>query len=368
VHSEFSEDGNVFAVVDLAGYVDTWVIAGHEDSTAPEVDIDDTAPVEADNNDSDDEDVAQHEHITFLGQHWIQNPSGHLIPRLDSTPVLLSFQPNSADKDHPQPNGNPAVHPTRHNPHPHSHDLPETDYRLLLVSADHQLYLFDVMAGRLSEWSRRNPPSSYPHEYLQLDLPAKGCIWDVTQSQQRLWMYGEKWLFMFDLTKDFSISGSNGVVSSKKRKWNGHKDNSGAGDTISYKEKSVTKLRKFDGRQNNESGKVKWTDINAIDQVDQVKGDNEDDLEDSSQSLATLRRSNTETTLVNGQTAKEDGTDEAVEKHERSEPWWHTFKYRPILGIMPIGGDEGQALEVVLVERPLWDLDLPPRFVGAHEQ
>jgi U3 small nucleolar RNA-associated protein 4 len=172
-------------VVDLAGYIDTWVVEGHEDTAAPEIDIDDATPAANDDDGSDDDEEQTSEQITYLGQHWIRNPSGHLLPQLDSTPVLLSFQPSLDASNQPEPNGNPAVHPTRNNPHPHSHELPTTDYRLLLVSAEHQLYLFDVMSSRLSEWSRRNPTSSYPHEYKQLDLPAKGCIWDVTESQQR---------------------------------------------------------------------------------------------------------------------------------------------------------------------------------------
>jgi U3 small nucleolar RNA-associated protein 4 len=36
--------------------------------------------------------------------------------------------------------------------------------------------------------------------------------------------------------------------------------------------------------------------------------------------------------------------------------------------MLPIGGSVGQTPEVVLVERPSWDLDLPARFVGSHEQ
>lgn len=352
-HAQFSADGNAFAVVDLAGYVDTWVVEGHEDSTAPEVDITDAARPGRQSDDSDDEDDDEREEIVFLGQHWIRNPSGHIIPRLDSTPVLLSFQPGSNYADSPEPNGNPAVHPTRHNPHPHSHDLPKTEYRLLLVSAEHQIYLIDMMAGRLSEWSRRNPPSSYPIEYRQLDLPAKGCVWDLSDAQERLWLYGEKWLFMFDLSKDFAISGSE----SKKRKWNAHKGSSGAGDPKQPKDTPVTKMRKFDG-----SNQARGIDANP---ATQAKTDNdEDEMEDISQPLAILRRGNTQD---DDQTKGEDDV-EGVAQQKRDASWWHTFKYRPILGILPIGSDVSQSPEVVLVERPSWDLDLPPRFVGSHEQ
>jgi len=56
--------------------------------------------------------------------------------------------------------------------------------------------------------------------------------------------------------------------------------------------------------------------------------------------------------------------------------WWCTYKYRPILGLVTIDQDmeirddeyDGKSgLEVVLVERPMWDVDLPPRFYGDQE-
>ncbi|KAH9868362.1 hypothetical protein J1614_007434 [Plenodomus biglobosus] len=370
-HTDFTRDGNVFAAVDLAGHIDTWVIEGHEDSTAPEIDIDDSASAVG-NDEDEDEDEADEtaERITFLGQRWIQNPSGHQFPRLDSTPALLAFRPNLNESDKPEPNGNPAVHPTRHNPHPHSHDLPTTDYTLLLVSAEHQLYLFDVMSGRLSEWSRRNPPSSYPREYKQLDLPAKGCIWDLSDSQQRLWLYGEKWLFMFDLTKDFSISDADNT---KKRKREAAKQNSGAGDAVPPAEAPVTKMRKFQGTPADETAQSKWVDVNALGATSTVDEDDNDDDEDQDPGhpLTSLRRSSTTNADQANGDATMDGGEVGEAPDTRKQHWWHTFKYRPILGMVQIGDHDGSsnaAPEVVLVERPSWDLDLPPRFVGMHEQ
>jgi U3 small nucleolar RNA-associated protein 4 len=335
-HAEFSSDGNVFAVTDLAGYIDTWVIEGNEDSTAPEVDIDDSVPDAAEDEDSDDdEEDSSKEQIIFLGQRWIRNPSGHLLPRLDSTPTLLSFQP-STDDSRPQPNGNPAVHPTRSNPHPHSHEVSTIEQRMLVTSAKHQLYVFEVIAGRLSEWSRRNPPSSYPSEYRMLDLPAKGCVWDVSPSQQRLWLYGEKWLFMFDLSKDFPIS-----EGSRKRKLDAvtdtsRKTTSGAGDIIPSKESTVTKMRKYNGAPGKDAGKANWLDVhaswsNALD----------DDDEGESQPLASLRRTATQEELTNGDVPAGG----EVAEVEQKASWWHTFKYRPILGMVPVSGEQGQPLE-----------------------
>lgn len=372
-HADFSKDGNVFAVVDLAGYVDTWVVEGHEDATAPEIDVDDSTPASESADESDD-DEESNEQITYLGQHWIRNPSGHLLPRLDSTPVLLSFQPNSDASNRPEPNGNPAVHPTRQNPHPHSHELPTGDYRLLLVSAEHQLYLFDVMSGRLSDWSRRNPPSSYPREYKQLDLPAKGCIWDMSaSSQHRVWLYGEKWLFMFDLAKDLPVSDAEHVGRKRKRDAI-QKGSSGAGDAVPQKEAPVTKMRKFQSDENDKA-RQKWIDINAVSRKSEADDADDDDDDDvGANALASLRRSNTQ----DGEDEQQNGDEDAaaltntggeVADVEHSKPWWHTLKYRPILGIVPISADDGfHAPEVVLVERPSWDLDLPPRFVGSHEQ
>ena len=359
-HAEFSSDGNVFAVTDLAGHIDTWVLEGNEDPTAPEVDIDAPASDAAENDDSDDDDEDKpREQIIFLGQRWIRNPSGHLLPRIDSTPTLLSFQP-STEESRPQPNGNPAVHPTRSNPHPHSHELPSTEYRLVVASAKHQLYVFEVIAGRLSEWSRRNPPSSYPSEYRMLDLPAKGCVWDVNSNQQRLWLYGEKWLFMFDLSKDFPISDDG----SKKRKRDAATDTprkitSGAGDIIPSKDSTVTKMRKYNGALGKDAGKANWLDVHAP-----RSSAIDDDDEGETQPLASLRRAATQDELTNGDVP---AGGEVAEVEDKAS-WWHTFKYRPILGMVPVGGEPGQPLEVVLVERPSWDLDLPPRFVGVHEK
>ncbi|KAF2876962.1 small nucleolar ribonucleoprotein-like protein complex subunit [Massariosphaeria phaeospora] len=394
-HAEFSSDGALFAVADIAGYIDTWVTEGHEDSTALEIDIDSDSSASVDDDDSDyedeDEEKVRKERITILGQRWIRNPTAHLLPCLESMPVLLSFQPGP-NSSRPEPNGNPAVHATRHNPHPHSHDLPEVEHQLLVVSARHQLYHFEVLAGRLSEWSRRNPLSSYPPQFRLLKDAAKGCTWDVVDKRNRVWLYGENWVFMFDLERDFPIQGSTEVANmsngdegkqmavSKKRKRGKGKDlsrkkNSGAGDAVSEQNIPVTKLRTFAGGKSDEAPTHAWTDLNDA----YAAPDSDSDLEDEHQALASLRRSTEQDgvssfgsvtngeLLTKGPTSDQEDTEGSSDvRKRRQEPWWHTFKYRPILGMVPVGGHD-QPLEVVLVERPPWDLDLPPRFVGSHE-
>jgi U3 small nucleolar RNA-associated protein 4 len=382
-HAEFSTDGTVFAVADLAGYVDTWVTEGHEDLTAPEVDVDEAAASSVGDDESDDEENAR-EQITLLGQRWICNPSAHLLPRLDSAPALLSFQPTLPAASRPEPNGNPAVHPTRNNPHPHSHDIPDTEHRLLVVSADCQLYLFDVLAGHLSEWSRRNPPSIYPSRYRNLKSSVKGCIWDVTE-QERIWLYGEDWLFMFDLSGDLPIpesadasdpaSGADEVetlgAKKRKREANVRKGKSGAGDAVPENDAPVTKMRKYHSGQDDSAPTTQMALHEA-----RTTADSDDEQDDEHDALTNLRRQhNAANGMTNGnglakgtELVKKNDADEVGELQKRdSEHWWHTFKYRPILGIVPIGGGEGELPEVVLVERPSWDLDLPPKFMGAHE-
>jgi U3 small nucleolar RNA-associated protein 4 len=166
---------------------------------------------------------------------------------------------------------------------------------------------------------------------------------------------------MFDLTKDFPISDADHA--GRKRKRDALKKNSGAGNAIPDEEVPITKLRKFQS-EDDQTGKQKWIGVNTV-----GRGTNEedDDAEDNSQPLAKLRRSSTQ----DGQTEEllNGGEVGEVEQRKTKDPWWHTLKYRPILGIVPIGADDGsRAPEVVLVERPSWDLDLPPRFVGTHEQ
>ncbi|KAF2275885.1 small nucleolar ribonucleoprotein-like protein complex subunit [Westerdykella ornata] len=390
-HAEFSSTSSFFAVADLAGYVDTFVVEGYEDATAPELDIaKPSSTPSTDSEESDDEHEEPIARITSLGQRWIRNPSAHLLPRLNSTPLFLSFKPIPEDAARPEPNGNPAVHPTRHNPHPRPRYNPETEEPLLVVSAKHELYEFEPLAGRLSDWCRRNPPSSYPAQFQRLKEPVKGCIWDVSHENRRLWLYGENFLFMFDLSQDLPLSrggdaSMNGAVDvapgAKKRKRDAltesthqtpRRGHAGAGDVVRSRQAPVSKIRKFESGggkgEGSAGGRSTWIDVGALDRTAESDDDGEEEDEDDRQArrltLASLRGRE-----VNGvETAAEDGEGDEEEEGRKREKdaWWHTLKYRPILGIVPVGRDD-EPLEVVLVERPSWELDLPPRFVGAHE-
>ena len=90
----FSADSRVLVVGDLSGYLDSWVLEGHEDLTQ---DADEDKDVEAmepssssDDSDADKENQPQ----VILGQHWIRNPAASLIPRLSAAALILSFRPS----------------------------------------------------------------------------------------------------------------------------------------------------------------------------------------------------------------------------------------------------------------------------------
>jgi U3 small nucleolar RNA-associated protein 4 len=90
---------------------------------------------------------------------------------------------------------------------------------------------------------------------------------------------------------------------------------------------------------------------------------------------------------TNGEAKREDGRHKPNSKDEtqalqladpKLEPtprhrWWHTHRYREVLGIVPLGPSFGHdrraddSLEVVVVERPIWDVELPGRYVRDYE-
>ncbi len=78
-----------------------------------------------------------------------------------------------------------------------------------------------------------------------------------------------------------------------------------------------------------------------------------------------------------GQSGDEGDGVAGVTGKEPTQPrrWWCTHKYRPILGMVPLEShgvvdddaeegveDKYPPLEVALVERPAWDLELPAQY------
>lgn len=401
----FSSDSRILAVADILGYIDTWVLEGHEDLTQ----ADSTVPQKkatASSASESDEDSDEEDHTTIIfGQHWIRNPFASLLIKLPAAPLVFTFRPSSLPPPNTSMNGTIAPHPTRHTPHPHSHDLPHGEDRLLILTAENQMYEFNVLAGKLSDWSRRNPTKSLPKDFRDLRDRAMGAVWDVLGENERVWIHGANWLWMFDLSRDMpaieakdAVPGlkGNGAVAQLKRKRGSDVDenvsakrsrhDTGAGSKIpdSKLEFGIgRKIRKI------KSAEGDGQSISIIREPSPSSDEEDEESNPGNESqLMKLKRSGSHTEddedLENGNGGDNTSNeDRRIAKRAPNEkpPYWHTFKYRPILGMVPLGGDtddEGDGdgdddkatapgLEVALVERPLWDVELAPTFHGNQE-
>lgn len=403
----FSADGRILAVADISGFIDTWVLEGHEDLTLPEDSVQErkktNAASDVDNSDGDS-DTEDDTNVIF-GQRWIRNPAATLLIKLPAAPIILSFRPMSMQSTLALTDGNLGVHRTRHTPHPHPHDLPQGEDRLFVLTAENHMYEFNVLSGKISDWSRRNPTPCLPQEFRELRDRAMGVVWDVQGRNERIWLYGVAWLWMFDLSRDLPAIDhedskalvTNGEKTTKqlKRKRGREsqddeaksrsKHDTGAGSRIDASKRGLgigPTIRKIEGEDDDR--------VNLItlgqEQEDLTASDEDDDHRPANENVTALRRlRRNDQAETNGATygtetddaGEDDGLLRRPTRHERPSHW-HTFKYRPILGIVPLGGesddesvddreDTQPGLEVALVERPLWDLDLPLRFHGNQE-
>ncbi|KAJ9301862.1 hypothetical protein DTO271G3_728 [Paecilomyces variotii] len=406
----FSGNSKILAAGDLSGCVDAWTLTDVTEDASKK-------PRRAE-EDSDEESDDEDEQPIIEGQRWQLASMESPIPRLQSGIILLSFRPQADAKTKLLTNG--SDHP--------AYDNQTAEYRLMVVTSEHQLVEFDASKGKLSEWSRRNPKAYLPAEFTGVKDRAMGAVWDVLDGRERLWLYGTSWLWMFDLTQDFPSEklddhedgqGSTDLVktASHKRKrdleeeeaYERKKQNSGAGDRIPHSQADVsmgTKVRKIDGR---DEAQGEWISLEKRDR----RGDDGDDYEhdeefiaESEANLARLRRGSRQEEngadlskrilngTANGDTptpkkkaqARLDSPSQQqlvqVDTDGQQQPprrWWHTYKYRDLLGVVPLqksGGDEDEdedaeddqgLLEVAVVERPMWDVDLPGRYVRDYE-
>lgn len=385
----FSANGSILAVSDISGYVDTWVLEGLED-LAQTMDDEEASVSSADEEPMSETDEEKQPTLIY-GQHWIRNPSAFLLPKMPSTPTVLSFRPSSSSS--PVEPSTPIPHPTRQTPHPHAHNLPTGEDRLLVVTAGAQVLELHALTGSLTPWSRANPTSHFPAAFRGLKDHSMGCVWDVSDSKERLWLYGSNWLWMFDLSRDFPVIDADTAVAKAggKRKRLGLNTgeelekgrSSGAGNKVRAAELETGVGRKLirvttakiDGGEDevetvkldrrNREVDADEMDIDGPDVADDSEEDDEDVEEDGGVGSANALSNSA---AARGQTsdANEDG---ASREMGNGAHWWHTFKYRPIMGVVSINdaAREGGPLEVALIERPSWEMDLPPRYYGDQE-
>lgn len=345
-HIAFSPDSKMIAVADLAGYIDTWVLRG----TSGEDNND--ARSSASSSDSSDEEREQDGEDGADGERWICNPRASLIPKLPAVAVCLSFQDRTPGASDIEVDPNDA-----------------DDYTLLTITTTMQILTFNPLRGALSDWSKRNPHARIPEQFRKTRDLVKGALWQGS----RVWMYGVSFLFMLDLAEDLSPEKGTALVKhgqkqGMKRKRDGTE--AGAGSKMEKHSLVPQTVRVVVDAEKNE-----WMDVDNAEQPDDERSratssgfdDDEDEDTDGGELL-----------LMRDEQGPNSGL--ALEKSKPAKTkWWHTYKYRPILGIVPFQSGEDSAadddmdrggfppVEVALVERPIWDVDLPPRYFADGE-
>ncbi|KAJ2892605.1 hypothetical protein MKZ38_009551 [Zalerion maritima] len=337
-HIAFSPDSRMLATADLAGYIDSWVMKGPDMPNGVHDDTDADSASSA--SDSDDE-------ATPFDKTWKRNPNGLLIPKLPSPPAVLSFAPIIpsrkaliASKSKSRVNG----------------DAEETsevsDYILLTVTGSGQTRAFHPNLGKLTDWTRRNPYIRFPEPYTKNRDIAKGVVWQGS----RAWIWGVSFLFMIDMSKDFPApveeTNEKALVKSKKRKRERQQQQQhGAFKPLGSKSVKMSKPGK--------DGFVKWEEV--ADKDDEQLAETDEDDDETVGELMALRGRDED--------SGKDGNDAPLQAGTMA--FWATRKYRPILGLLPIGDDSGKdndgQMEVVLIERPLWDVGMPDRLFGDEE-
>lgn len=386
----FSDDSQLLATGDISGCIDTWVLSTATESANGAAKRNKSS--ESDDDSSDDEE----EDTVIEGQRWSVAASESPIPRMKSGVTLMSFRPRAAPTQRLMANGN----------HQAGQD------RLMVLTSEHQLVEFNARDGTLSDWSRRNPKAYLPADFRGVKDRAMGCMWDLFEGRERLWLYGASWLWMFDLLQDFpspeEVEAATGTEDSKaagqlinaaKRKRAAlgddeeerRKHNTGAGDRMRQSKMDVhfgTKVRKIVGSDESQG---EWVALDK--ERTRIPGEDDDAYEyddafaaTNETVLARLRRGDgsvpeTGTPQKGSQkgAAKTSQTQVAETNGTLAQParrWWHTYKYRDILGIAPLNtlsGDDSDDrgpmdhLEVAVVERPMWDVELPGRYVKDYE-
>lgn len=322
----FSSNSSILAVADLSGWIDTFV---------------------------------------FKSGVWSANENGITLPKLKSAAAAMEFRPYVPPSTPPQLTITEKGIEVEELPVSRT---PDEEDRLLVVTAkDNHILEFNILQGRLSDWSRRNPSERLPHEFRIQKDRAAGIVWEVSSpGNVRAWIWATSWVWMFDLSQDLPATEAVEEVTGQKRKRDANgsikapseyavKGESGAGDKVL--------LGQSRGLIFSTSAKSEHRGITSDDEDDDDSeipfklirdNDEDDEKEDDDENL-----------LSNGDSKK-------LAKPQRNKPFWRTNRYRNLMAFLPVGrkdeftwgpsGDRIEAMEMVVVERPSWDMEMPPRF------
>ncbi|CCU74500.1 U3 snoRNP/WD40 family protein [Blumeria hordei DH14] len=360
IQATFSANSRILAVSDLAGYIDCFVLSGDEDQLEQPHPLEDNTPLDQElGSDSEEEDNELQKSKSLFGQSWIRNPKTAALPKLSTTPVIISFRPSIK----PNSTKTMSTPKSKNSLRQSLHDGVSNEDRLLAITATGNVYEFEVLKGSLSQWSRNNPPATFPEQYRKTLEVVRGVVWDLSAGRERVWLYSISWVWMFDLGRDFSKGGQESTL---KRKRGG----TGAG--------GETEKSKVDIGMGKTLTRVIHEEVNEEIEIfghDAMEVDEDDDAEADSRLPHPEAASNMpDGTNENGTIFAESETQSYIPSatdvvvSEKVAPSYHTFKYRPIVYMAEIDEKQGAAgPEVVLVERPIWETELPPRYCDEQE-
>ncbi|TQV96409.1 small nucleolar ribonucleoprotein complex subunit [Cordyceps javanica] len=323
-HIAFSPDSKLLAAADLAGYIDTWVlrVAGQDpvDGHANGGENEDASAADSDSSDDESESTGRSE-----VRRWARSPNGKLMPKLPAAPSVLAFSDSIPGQEEAE------------------------DYTLAAVTSSWNIVAFNVLQGSLTPWSRRHPRKALPGPIQDLLDLAKGAFWQGS----RLWVYGVSFLFMVDMSQDLPApdkeTGDQLVQQGTKRKRTNM--TSGAGGRMEREGLKPHQIRKYAAN--------KWEDVDVDGPSPSGDPDNDsdDDMMDAADSELTQLRS----AMAGSETQSGGAEDESGRKK-----WWITYKYRPVLGVVSFSG-QADSLEVALVERPTWDVEMQDTYYAGEE-
>ncbi|KFA72292.1 hypothetical protein S40288_02419 [Stachybotrys chartarum IBT 40288] len=328
-HLAFSADSAMIAAGDLAGFIDTWVLQSSVHNAGKN---EEPAASESDSSDLSDEEAS-----TDSESYWIRNPQGKLLPKLPSAPVVLSFTEGQSHRQQ-------AIAETVGNATAH-----DESSILLAITSSGNILSFFPRKGSLTPWARQHPRKALPAPIQDLLDLVKGVVWQGP----RMWAYGVSFLFMLDLSQDLDETRRAGDASSSLQARNGIK-------------------RKRTGASSGAGGKMAVGNI-VPHQVQRVVNGQWEDMElddtpsrtDDSDSDAELEGRDAELTKLRNSTGAAQLSEQSGGDGER-KAWWITHKYRPIFGIVPLDTTNASSLEVALVERPTWDVEMPDTYFGGE--
>jgi U3 small nucleolar RNA-associated protein 4 len=309
----------MLAVADIAGYIDTWILSDESPATNGDGSASDDDASSGDESSDDDA-------VEDGGQQWRRNPAAKLLPKLPSSPVVLSFSGDCPQSSRGTGSSTSA-----------------DDYTLLAITSSWYILTFHPLQGQLTDWSRRNPRKTLPGSIRDLLDLAQGVFWEGP----RMWVYGISFLFMIDTSQDMPPAGQtydtqeNGAKGLKRKRTG---PTTGAGGKMVKGNTVPHQVLRHSGK--------KAEDLDMEEEAEDSDANSDEEMEEANGELSDLRN--------------DLKTSQAVVSTDGQKRWWITHKYRPVLGMVSLS-DPGQPLEIALIERPTWDVEMAEKYYAGNE-